>query len=171
MQIYVSAPYYENGIEKPAMRLIAFGKTEELAPGEEQTLTIEANIQDMASYDFDDSNENGTRGYELDYGDYTIYASNSSHVDLATIDGNNSDAQDKYEFALGTGTGAVYQQLDDFSDNAVSNKFSDIEEGIYGTQYNSIRDDEAHNANSPAGQTYNVNNGNGAKNTERRYKS
>lgn len=165
VQIYVSAPYYENGIEKPAMRLIAFGKTEELAPGEEQTLTIEANIQDMASYDFDDSNENGTRGYELDYGDYTIYASNSSHVDLATIDTISTDAQDKYEFTLGTGAGAVYQQLDDFSDNAVSNKFSDVEEGIYGTQYNSIRDDAAHNANAPEGQTYNVNNGNGAKMT------
>ena len=164
VQIYASAPYYENGIEKPAMRLIAFGKTQELEPGQSQTLTIEANIQDMASYDFDDSNGNGKRGYELDYGDYVIYASDSSHVDLATIDTIKSDGQDKYEFTLGSGEGAVYQQLDDYSDNVVSNKFSDAEEGIYGTQYNSIRDDAANNAGAN-GNTFNVNNGNNAKMT------
>ncbi len=161
VQIYASAPYVKGGIEKPAMRLIAFGKTVELEPGEAQTLTIEANIQDMASYDFDDSNKNGKRGYELDYGDYVIYASNSSHVDLAALEGQDAekDAQDSYKFTLGTGEGSVYQQLDDFSDNVVSNKFSDAEEGITDTQYNSIRDDEAN------GSAYKVNNGNGAKMT------
>ncbi len=51
VQLYYSAPYYEGGIEKSAICLGAFGKTEILSPGESETVTVKFNIDDMASYD------------------------------------------------------------------------------------------------------------------------
>lgn len=157
VQIYSSAPYYDGEVEKSAMKLIGFAKTELLKPGKTQRMTIEVNVQDIASYDYSDANKNGTRGYELDYGSYTLYASNSSHVDLDTISTDETDAQDAYRFTLGgEEKGAVYQQLDDFSDRVVANQFSDSYENIKNTQYNSVRNDELNDS------SFKVNNGNGA---------
>lgn len=138
VQIYVNAPYIEGQIEKPAMRLVGFEKTETLAPGAKQTLTVEVDVQDMASYDYSDANKNQKMAYELDLGDYVLYASNSSHVDLSTIGSNEKDAQDSYDFNLSK---TVVQELDDFSDNVISNKFSDSLLNKKDTQYNSIRND------------------------------
>lgn len=170
VEIYSSAPYYKGGLEKPAMTLIGFGKTKNLKPGKKQTLYIEANVQDMASYDYSDANHNGTFGYELEYGDYTLYASNTSHVDLATINGSTNDAQDKYDFTIGTipavtevtaGTTitAIYQQLDDYTDNVVSNQFSDrysTDEAARSSKHNSLRQDDKNNS------SFKINNGSDA---------
>ena len=51
VELYYSAPYYEGGIEKSAINLVAFDKTEMLAPGESETVIIKFDIDDMASYD------------------------------------------------------------------------------------------------------------------------
>lgn len=148
VQIYVNPPYTKGGIEKPAMRLVGFAKTKELKPGGKQTVTVEVSVQDMASYDDYDKNGNGFTGYELEKGLYTLYASNSSHVDLSTIETVNDDAQDKYEFNLSKD---IKQQLDDFSDNKIENKFTDTALGIKNTQYNSLRNDKLN------GSSYKVN--------------
>ncbi len=50
-QIYYSAPYTVGGIEKSAICLGGFAKTELLAPGKSETLTISFDKDDMASYD------------------------------------------------------------------------------------------------------------------------
>ena len=52
VQIYYSAPYKKGGIEKSAICLAAFGKTNLLAPGKSQTLTLSFATRDMASYDY-----------------------------------------------------------------------------------------------------------------------
>lgn len=49
VQVYYSAP--EGRLEKPYQELAAYAKTKELAPGEEQTLTITFAAEHMASYD------------------------------------------------------------------------------------------------------------------------
>ena len=155
VELYVNAPYYEGEVEKSAMKLVGFTKTSLLKPGQSETVTVEINVQDMASYDYSDANANGTMGYELDAGNYILYASNSSHVDLSAT--GNNDAQDAYEFTLDKD---VYQQLDDFSDREIKNAFSDAELGITNTQYNSIRNDALN------GSTFKVNNGENAAMTQ-----
>ena len=48
-QLYVSAP--RGKLDKPYQALAAFEKTDELAPGEAQTLTLSFDLRDLASYD------------------------------------------------------------------------------------------------------------------------
>jgi beta-glucosidase len=74
VQLYYSAPYTQGGIEKAHVNLGAFAKTKTLAKnGGKDTVTLEINLSDMASYDYSDANGNGFKGYELEEGTYTIY--------------------------------------------------------------------------------------------------
>ena len=55
VQLYVSLPYTdydkEHGVEKAAIQLLDYGKTAELAPGASESVTITADMQNMASYE------------------------------------------------------------------------------------------------------------------------
>ncbi len=51
VQIYYSAPYTKGGIEKSAICLAAFDKTDVIEPGKNEVVTITFDINDMASYD------------------------------------------------------------------------------------------------------------------------
>ena len=86
VQVYYSAPYTSGGIEKAATNLVGFAKTDLLEPGESQVLTVRFTAQDMASYDWNDANDNGFSGYELEAGDYVISVNRNSHevVDSVT---------------------------------------------------------------------------------------
>ena len=71
VQFYVSKPQGKLG--KPALSLVGFLKTAELAPGEAVELTLELSPYTLASYD-----ETGATGfiysYVLEEGEYTFYA-------------------------------------------------------------------------------------------------
>lgn len=74
VQVYYSAP--QGRLGKPAYELAAFAKTDILAPGENQVLTITYNTNDMASYD--DGGVTGNKSaYVLEVGEYKISAGNS----------------------------------------------------------------------------------------------
>lgn len=79
IQLYYSAPYIINGIEKSHVVLGGFVKTDLLRPGEAKEYSITLDIEDMASYDYNDANGNGFKGYELDPGLYTIYVGRNAH--------------------------------------------------------------------------------------------
>ena len=79
VQVYANPPYTKGGIEKASANLVAFAKTDLLEPGQSQTLTMEWVAQDMASFDWNDANNNGFVGYELDPGAYVITARRNSH--------------------------------------------------------------------------------------------
>ena len=78
VQIYSQSPYTEydktNGVEKASVTLCGFGKTNVLAPGESETLTINVEKRDLASYD-----AYGAKTYILDEGDYYLIAAKNAH--------------------------------------------------------------------------------------------
>ena len=78
VQIYLSSPYTdydkENKIEKAAVQLIGFGKTDVIKAGESETITIQVNERDMAAYD---AYKAGT--YILDEGTYFLTAATDAH--------------------------------------------------------------------------------------------
>ena len=74
VEIYSNPPYTNGGIEKASANLLDFAKTNELAPGESQTMEFSIPVEDLASYDYQ---TNGC--YVLEGGDYIISANNDSH--------------------------------------------------------------------------------------------
>ena len=79
VQLYASAPYTNGGIEKAHKVLVGFAKTDLLEPNKEQTVEIEVDPYSIASFDSRDMNSNGFKGYELEKGIYTFYASTDAH--------------------------------------------------------------------------------------------
>jgi len=79
VEVYFTAPYTKNGIEKSYVQLCAFAKTSLLKPNQTERLTISFAVSDMASYDCYDKNNNGFKGYELDAGEYSIKLQTDSH--------------------------------------------------------------------------------------------
>ena len=73
-QIYVSVPWQAGQVEKAHVQLVAFGKTQVLAPGASEILTITASRDYFTSYDY--VNE---KAYVLDAGDYNFILSENSH--------------------------------------------------------------------------------------------
>mgnify|MGYP002802509927 CR=1 FL=1 len=128
VQVYVTAPYTPGGVEKSAVVLVGFAKTDELKPGETQTVTVEFNVQDMASWDSNAENDDGTKGhYILDAGEYIVRAMEDSHYDYATEVADENDAYDEARFQL---TGKANLCLDDFSGNAVKDLFTTGENDV-----------------------------------------
>ena len=79
VELYLTAPYTKGGIEKSAVQLVGFQKTDLLMPGETRDVTIKVNTRDFMSFDCYDANENGHAGYELEKGDYVIKAMTDAH--------------------------------------------------------------------------------------------
>ncbi|MDR2201735.1 MAG: glycoside hydrolase family 3 C-terminal domain-containing protein [Clostridiales bacterium] len=124
VQLYYTAPYIDGGIEKSHVVLGAFEKTDLLQPNGEQVLTLTMPVRQMASYDFNDANENSFKGYELDPGDYVIRISKNAHESVEDID-YTVDANIQYETDEKTGTD-------------IENLFDDVSAEI--TQYMSRSD-------------------------------
>ena len=74
VEVYYNPPYADGGIEKASKNLVAFEKTKKLEPGASQTVKIEFDDDDMASYDQKDA-----KAYVLEQGDYDISIQSDSH--------------------------------------------------------------------------------------------
>lgn len=79
VQLYISAPYYEGEIEKAEVQLVGFAKTPLLAPGESATVTVDVRLGDIASFDYNDANDNDYKGWEIEAGDYELRLQKNSH--------------------------------------------------------------------------------------------
>ena len=86
VQLYSNPPYTSGGIEKAAANLVGFAKTGMLEPGESETVTIQVTAQDLASYDWNDANDNDNIGYELEAGTYYLTANRDSHTPVLTVE-------------------------------------------------------------------------------------
>lgn len=84
VQVYAQTPYgdYEkaNKVEKSAVQLVGFGKTDILDPGEPQTLTVDVDRYLLASYDYV-----GAKGYILSEGTYYLAIGDNAHDALNNI--------------------------------------------------------------------------------------
>lgn len=80
VEVYAQTPYTVGGIEKSAVQLCGYAKTEKLEPGKSQTLTIEIDLHDIASYDKTDR-----QAYVLDAGTYYFSIGNGAHEALNNI--------------------------------------------------------------------------------------
>ena len=138
VQLYVSLPYTdydkEHGVEKAAIQLLDYGKTAELAPGASETVTITADMQNMASWDSTADNAVGTKGcYILDAGDYYFTIGNGAHeavnnvlaAEGQSVDGSADKAKswtldsfDDTTFATTKNGTAVENQLADMDINS-----------------------------------------------------
>lgn len=79
VQLYYSAPY-AGGVEKSAVELADFAKTDVLAPGASEEVTLSLTARDMASYDC--YGKSGHVGYVLEAGDYELSLRSDSHTVL-----------------------------------------------------------------------------------------
>ena len=80
VEVYLNAQYYPGEIEKAAVRLVGFQKTELIIPGDSKIIDIPVKTRDFTSFDCYDSNNNGHAGYELDRGTYEVKLMSSAHV-------------------------------------------------------------------------------------------
>lgn len=78
VEVYYNPPYTDGGIEKASTNLVAFEKTKELKPGASETVKVEFDGDDMASYDYKDA-----KAYVLEKGDYDISIQSDSHTVIA----------------------------------------------------------------------------------------
>lgn len=83
-QIYAQSPYTdydkENLVEKAAVQLMDYVKSDELQPGESQTLETTFDLEYLASYDYTNA-----KTYIMDAGDYYLALGNGAHDALNNI--------------------------------------------------------------------------------------
>ncbi len=106
VEVYFTAPYTEGGIEKSAIELAGYAKTDEIAPGESDTVTVTFQKRDMSSYDMN------REAYVLEKGNYQIKIGHSCRDFEATYNYNVSSTK-------------VYK-TDDTTGAEIKNLFDDI---------------------------------------------
>lgn len=79
VQLYVKAPQGE--LSKAERSLVAFGKTNELAPDESESIHFEFSLYDISSFD-DCSKSPHKYAYVIESGEYTFYIGNSVRTDM-----------------------------------------------------------------------------------------
>lgn len=79
VQLYVKAP--QGKLSKAERSLVAFGKTNELAPDESESIHFEFSLYDISSFD-DCSKSSHKYAYVIESGEYTFYIGNSVRTDM-----------------------------------------------------------------------------------------
>ena len=89
VQLYMQSPYTDydiaHGVEKSAIQLVGFEKTDVLEPGEEQEVTLTVQMKYLASYDKTVSHDGVTGGYILENADYYFALGNGAHEALNNV--------------------------------------------------------------------------------------
>ncbi len=94
-QLYVQTPYTEGGVEKSAIQLVGFEKTDILEPGASQTLTVPFDAAYFASYDNTAVKADGTTGaWSLEAGDYYFAIGNGAHEALNNVLAKKTGSED-----------------------------------------------------------------------------
>ena len=110
VQLYYTPPYTLGGIEKASKNLVAFAKTTLLSPGATETVTMQFNISEMASYDSSDV----VQAWVVEDGNYTI-----------TLGKNAHDAWESFDLAV---SGVAREDIP--ANVNIKNLFSEVEQGL-----------------------------------------
>ncbi len=105
VQIYVQSPYTEYdeeyGVEKAAVSLVGFAKTDYIEPDGEYEATVKINLKDFVSYD-----ANNEKTYILESGRYYITAAPDAHTAVNNVLAARSEQGDnKVDLSKLSGTG------------------------------------------------------------------
>ncbi len=118
VQLYYTPPYTTGGIEKAHVVLGAFEKTQLIGKqGQMDTVELTFKVSDMRSYDYDDANQNGHTGYEIEAGAYQISIAGNAHDVFATF--NYTIAEDIIITADADTQYPIENRFDDVSDHTV----------------------------------------------------
>ena len=120
VQLYVTAPYTEGGIEKSEKVLVAYEKTGVIQPGESEDVKLTFDAYDLASYDYNDANENGFSGYEIEKGNYVFTVGKNAHEAYDTVETVLSDD--------------IRMEKDTTTDYEVTNRFEDADDELNAEQ-------------------------------------
>ena len=126
VQVYYTAPYTKGEIEKASTNLVGFAKTDLLEPGEAQVVTVKFTAQEMASFDWNDANKNGFKGYELEAGDYVVSINRNSHEVVDSVTRTVSeDIKCETDYITGNKVEPIFvDKYTSVNDNLIENKIS-----------------------------------------------
>lgn len=127
VQLYYTAPYINGSIEKSSTVLGDFAKTKMLNPGESETVSITIAKEDMASYDYNDKDNDKFKGYELEKGTYYVQIKDDSHTVSKDSKGNELSVN----FTIND-TIHLSKKSDDQED--ITNKFDNVSEMFKSTK-------------------------------------
>ena len=116
VEIYLTAPYYEYGIEKSSVKLVAYAKTPELNPGQTASLDIEVECKEFKSYDCYDDNHNDFYGYEMEHGEYQLKLMTDAH--------HMKDMDDNSNVITYNVANDILIRTDEKTGNTVENRFT-----------------------------------------------
>lgn len=140
VQVYLQKPYTDydvrTGVEKAAVELVGFAKTDLLGPGESQTVTISVPEYEFKSYD-----SYGYKTYILEKGDYYLAVGTDAHDALnnilaakgySTADGMDGDGDSSLVCHASYDRDDVTTwSVSPFTGNPITNQFDDADVNLY----------------------------------------
>lgn len=139
VQIYGQSPYtrydIENGVEKAAVQLVGFDKTDILQPGASETLTITVERESLASYD-----ANKAQTYIFEDGNYYLTAATDAHNAVnnilaakgyTTADGMDAEGNAELAYLYVNETFDAETYSVSFNGTAITNQVADTDLNYY----------------------------------------
>lgn len=130
VEIYMQSPYINGGIEKSAVELVGFAKTDVIETDGSQTVTVSVAKESMKAYDADTA-----KTYVVDAGTYYFAAGRNAHDALnnilvsknADVDG---DSELVYEYVQSERDAETYSRSA-ATGNAITNQFEEADANYY----------------------------------------
>lgn len=119
IELYYTPPYNNGGIEKSAVNLINFTKTQVLEPGASETVTFTIPKEDMASYD-SSSIKTANGGYILEAGEYVISARADAHTVLSEASFTVASDIDYSEEGRSSDLETAINRFEEYSNNGIT---------------------------------------------------
>ncbi len=110
VELYMQSPYTDydkaNGVEKSAVKLVGFAKTNVIEPNKSEKVTISVDKREMASYDY-----RKAKTYIVDEGDYYFAVGKNAHDALNNIlDQKGKGVSDGMDYEGDASLSAHYEQ-------------------------------------------------------------